>query len=187
MRNFIVCGTAWVAFSLASGCGDGTVAVEPGPSAMTVGSGTCASTPFPRRCLDKNELGLTAACGLGPNNELSGFESQLGQLGSGCVGAMAVMAPGPTPDLNDPRLARMFVKPGVRSGEWTCCAEQDPGHAVPTIVTFDPASRALVVRSAEPVNGPSEVSVLLTYGRLLDPRLEGSSWFAVRYLVKPAP
>lgn len=154
---------------------------------MTVGSGACANIPLPRRCLEKNELGLTAACGLGPNNQLSGFEAQLGQQESGCVGAMAVMAPGTTPDINDPRLARMFVKAGVRDGEWTCCAEHDPGNAVPTIVTFDPASRALVVRSAEPVKGPAEVSVLLTYGRLLDPRLEGNSWFAVRYLVKPTP
>jgi hypothetical protein len=162
-----------LAFALL-GCGEDVVSLTPGASVVVKGDGSCRSLPFPRTCFRYDDQ--RAACVVRPD----GTVDRLGQdplpiLDEGCVGAVLTFPEGQQPDVTVRSGVATYSAPAVveaerRSGtrpSTPCCAENVPGSALPHIVSFDATARALFIRTAEPVRGPTQLAIAANLTRLL--------------------
>jgi hypothetical protein len=131
------------------------VELDIGPAPTTVGTGSCLEAlPFPRSCY--TEPGGGVACTVGGSGPKAVGTANLMIHPNGCVGSLRILDAGVTPDLAG---AKAFAAPNRVSGT-PCCAEASPGSEIPHIVSFDPQSRAFFIRSAEPITGPTQVSMM---------------------------
>jgi hypothetical protein len=182
---------------LAAGCDLDLVPVFLDEDPPTVGEGSCRSMPLPRTCFRDVTPGvISAACIFGPDgNALRTIrptrhegppmpsdpsptppaDDSLQILENGCVGGMIVLAFGAQPDLAADGAARASTAL-LRVRGVPCCAEVVPNSRVPHLLTFDPVSRALIVRTAEPVQGPTQVAMFADFAALFGPIGRGYVW-----------
>jgi hypothetical protein len=151
---------------VAVGCGeDPMVSIPAGSAAQVLGRGTCESLPLPERCFRHESTGseFEAACLVGSEGQIKSTDAGESVFTNGCVGALVVLRAGVAPSIDDPRRFGMWVAPGQCSSMGPdCFPEWEPSNQRATIVSFHPGSRALFVRSAEPVTGPARVSGFIT-------------------------
>jgi hypothetical protein len=195
-------GTALLLAALAGGCDSDVVPLVFGADAVTAGDGSCRSVPLPRFCFrDPIQDLVSAACIFGPDGVAvrnvgggaSGGPPPPGAvqiLGNGCVGGLIVLDGALYPAIDAPDAARASSAP-VHVRGTPCCAEIVPGSQIPHLVTFDPSSRALIVRTAEPIQGPTQLALFGSFAALFGgtPYTQGgySSGYVWRFYVGGTP
>lgn len=170
--------------ALASACGnDPVVDLDVGPSPVTAGSGACLSMPFPRTCFRGMH---DISCTVGPKGDILPADGSFPVYDNGCVGAVLVIQPGHDPDPSM-GIAAWQAPYRVTSAAGKCCAEEGANNRIPHIASFDPKSRALFVRTAAPVTGPTQVAFTLAFGSVFMDQASAQSGYVWRFYVGGEP